>query len=583
MDAFIIFSLLCFVLYLQAGVYALWRNPNDGITHWFLIHILLYAIWSLSFVFSGMGPAAQLLFNPKVLMVIGLLLTPAFFVRIYTAFMRKPASQYIRNTLFFALFFIGVSILLYLLLSEEIFLPWRFTFFDDVLVVSTILALLFIMNVVMFIQLHVRVLRPRVWSHEIIQGLRQILIICGIDMSINYANQYTLEVLGKTMEDIYGKQLGDLFVDPDDLNQKAGLVKENNSPGSFTCLLKNPGSSHIPVGIEIIKLIDAYQDVDGLAIIGEDLQKMKSLNDLIASYEKDISELNMSTNDLELLVKEFSVRLAKLNDGLNEQYQKAQLVEELVLEDHAEREWLRYEIHSRVIENMVLIATIVKSHEQANSDSYEQKKLDVLAGRIHALLLIHKYMYFSISYSAVDFKEFVYQLVGEQFEKYRLAGKLSVRLHLSESFLDIERAIPLGLILHELLLNAIIHAFDFLPYAASPGNHGPGQESNNGSLSAMVFDNETEGSLGFITTAPIESDALIMIEYTERADDILFVFEDNGKGIPPSYASDDFRSNGLVLIDVLVRDQLGGEINIDLSRGTRVMITIPKDALMQGR
>jgi two-component sensor histidine kinase len=129
----------------------------------------------------------------------------------------------------------------------------------------------------------------------------------------------------------------------------------------------------------------------------------------------------------------------------------------------------------------------------------------------------------------VDLAGFVRRLAESLFAFYAEAGA-RVRLELrAEPFgMDLQQAIPIGLILNELFCNALKHAF--------PGNR-------HGSIRITV-------------------------------DPSGFDFADDGIGLPPSLDPSDSPSLGLQLVHVLVR-QIGGKLTIESGPGTRFRVKFP--------
>lgn len=123
-------------------------------------------------------------------------------------------------------------------------------------------------------------------------------------------------------------------------------------------------------------------------------------------------------------------------------------------------EILLREIHHRVKNNMQIIMSLISI--QANCEESDKMELfiDKMYNRILSMSLIHKTLYQSESLDEIDFKEYLKQLVSH-LKSGLTSNTCSVcfNLRFKNVFFDLDHAIPLGLILNELISNSYKHAF----------------------------------------------------------------------------------------------------------------------------
>jgi PAS domain S-box-containing protein len=125
-----------------------------------------------------------------------------------------------------------------------------------------------------------------------------------------------------------------------------------------------------------------------------------------------------------------------------------------------DKEVLLKEIHHRVKNNLAVVSSLFYLESTYTHDAPTMKILQESQDRVRAMALVHEALYSSENLQAVDFGEYGMKLGRQLLETYapdsiriRLTGTLqSVRL-------DIARAVPCGLILNELMTNALKHAF----------------------------------------------------------------------------------------------------------------------------
>ncbi len=126
----------------------------------------------------------------------------------------------------------------------------------------------------------------------------------------------------------------------------------------------------------------------------------------------------------------------------------------------ADKELLLREIHHRVKNNLAVIDSLLSFEQEKATPRRADEILSGVRSRIHAIALIHKRLYKSENLTGVPFREYGEELIDyilQTVEPMDSAGT-DVKLNIDNTELDIDIVKPLGLILHELVANALKHA-----------------------------------------------------------------------------------------------------------------------------
>lgn len=135
--------------------------------------------------------------------------------------------------------------------------------------------------------------------------------------------------------------------------------------------------------------------------------------------------------------------------------------EKIILDSLKEKESLLREIHHRVKNNLAVISSLIGLQVRQVKDERIREMFDVCQHRIKTMALIHERLYRSADISTVHFQEYIHHLAEDLITSYhRPDGKdIQIEVDADQIFLDIDTAIPCGLIINELLTNTFKHAF----------------------------------------------------------------------------------------------------------------------------
>lgn len=196
-----------------------------------------------------------------------------------------------------------------------------------------------------------------------------------------------------------------------------------------------------------------------------------------------------------------------------------------------EKEVLLKEIHHRVKNNLQVISSLLNLQASLLTDDHSRNLFRESQQRVKTMALIHEKLYQSESLREINFQEYVSSLASELYTSYRpLSGTVELVIDVADIHLDLDTAIPCGLVLTELLSNALKY----------------GVPSENGKI---------------LVTFSATSDH----HYALR-------ISDNGTGFPPEIHLDTLDSLGLQLVKGLVEEQLNGSLELSRSPGTTWII-----------
>lgn len=134
--------------------------------------------------------------------------------------------------------------------------------------------------------------------------------------------------------------------------------------------------------------------------------------------------------------------------------------EEKIKKSLKEKELLLREIHHRVKNNMQVIISLLRLQADKIEDKKYADMFNESQNRIKSMSLIHEKLYQTKDFANINFGEYVKSFVDDLFVSHGVdAHKIRMDMKISGVFLDLENAIPCGLIINELVSNSLKHAF----------------------------------------------------------------------------------------------------------------------------
>ncbi|TRZ74148.1 MAG: sensor histidine kinase [Deltaproteobacteria bacterium] len=235
-------------------------------------------------------------------------------------------------------------------------------------------------------------------------------------------------------------------------------------------------------------------------------------------------------NSANIYTKDGATLIATIAQGQDITERKQQTTE--LIRSNREKALLLKEIHHRVKNNLQIIASLLRLNTKYSGDERVEEIFRESQDRIRAMAAVHSMLYKSESFSEINFGEYIRETARQLFRSYNTNPEtISLLINAEDVMLSIDSAIPCGLIINELISNALKHAFP-------------------------------DGRSGEIRIA---------MKMDEN--DVRIIFENNGVDFPEGI---DFRNTetlGLQLVTMLVA-QLDGSVEMVGSGGTRYVITL---------
>ncbi|NJO47108.1 MAG: PAS domain S-box protein [Oscillatoriales cyanobacterium RM2_1_1] len=196
-----------------------------------------------------------------------------------------------------------------------------------------------------------------------------------------------------------------------------------------------------------------------------------------------------------------------------------------------EKEILLKEIHHRVKNNLHIVSNLLDLQSDSIEDEHLLHLFEESQNRIRSMALVHEQLYQSDNLGQVNFGDYIHRLVENIFFSLEEAGTIEPIIQVESIQLNLETAIPCGLIINELVTNSFKHAF-------------PNRQSGK-----------------------------VQIElYQDDQQKIHLTIRDNGVGIPAELNWENSPSLGLKLVKILSK-QLRAAIHFDTTSGTVVSLT----------
>jgi PAS domain S-box-containing protein len=317
---------------------------------------------------------------------------------------------------------------------------------------------------------------------NVLRSMADMLLVADADGRVVTANPSALAELGCSEELLRGMPVGELLP-----GFSSDARDDAKSPGSFE--MRRPGGGSVPVRIAAAPLRDAEGNPSGRVFV------MQNVADRLAS-EKQIER------------------------------------------SLAEKEILLREIHHRVKNNLQIISSMLNLQSERTDDAATREVFQESEVRIRAMALVHEQLYRSGDLAHVDLAKYL-DTLAQQVIRYFGHGEYRVEVKVDESIrvVGVDHAIPIGLIVNELIANAVQHGFS------------------------------------------TRSKGLVRVELTSTREGRKLTIMDDGDGLPEAVDIEASDSLGLKLVLALA-EQLGGRFEMTNDKGTRCVLHLPPGGAM---
>ncbi|AUD03613.1 tetratricopeptide repeat-containing sensor histidine kinase [Spirosoma pollinicola] len=239
-------------------------------------------------------------------------------------------------------------------------------------------------------------------------------------------------------------------------------------------------------------------------------------------------EINRQNKSLQHIVDEKELLILDKDNLLDE---KEGLLEE--------KEWMLKEIHHRVKNNLQIITSLLHSQGVYLKDKAALSAIRESQNRVHIMALIHQKLYQSDQLSTIPITEYIDEIVDYLLVTFARQRSVTKKITIAPINLDVLLAVPLGLILNEVVTNSLKYAFP---------------DNRNGC---------------------IQIDLSVVADKTYR-----LTISDNGVGFPPDLNPNRSRTLGMSLIRGLSK-QIGGKLQIHQTDGVQISLTFTEEKVGQ--
>ena len=324
-------------------------------------------------------------------------------------------------------------------------------------------------------------------ADEIVSTMSNFLILLDNEFRIITVNQATTDLLGYDPAELVGNPVEMVFADE---KQKVLLRSNNSSNTKINAIshvetyFKSKNGKIIPVLLSDSVIQNKDHQTIGIVCVGNDIEEiMEAQHKVKASLE--------------------------------------------------EKEVLLREIHHRVKNNLQIISSLLNIQSNYIKDEEDLELLRESQTRIKSMAIIHEGLYKSNDFTHINFKDYINSLIHYISVHYNVSPKIQIDVEVKNVMLNIETAVPCGLIINELVTNSIKHAF------------------------------------------PNGSGGKIKVSLNSKMGICSLRVSDNGIGFPAHMDFRNTRTLGLRLVNVL-SNQLDGSIELDKRRGTEFIINFKK-------
>ncbi|MBI4813260.1 MAG: PAS domain S-box protein [Methanobacterium sp.] len=195
-----------------------------------------------------------------------------------------------------------------------------------------------------------------------------------------------------------------------------------------------------------------------------------------------------------------------------------------------EKELLLRELHHRVKNNMQIISSLLSLQTQHIKDERDLKIFESSQNRVKTMSLIHEELYSSQDFSHINLSEYIQNITKELLTSHiEDPGRVKLTVNVEDVRMELETAIPLGLLINEIVANSVNHAF------------------------------------------PNEQKGKIIVELERDGNAFILKMSDDGVGIPEDIDFKKAETLGFQLINSLV-NQLDGQIEMHTNNGTSYIV-----------
>jgi PAS domain S-box-containing protein len=343
------------------------------------------------------------------------------------------------------------------------------------------------------------------------------VLIADANKNLMYSNNSIENILGISPALAVGRSIMSLlFSDPADASMaRVGLRQNGRWHGEVQ---SRRGTEQVTTEITIAAVHDDNDNETAYVSIARDVTDRKKVEEELEGHRMNLQAL-------------VDVRTTALKHEISEN----KAVQRELANSLKEKELLLKEVHHRVKNNMQVISSLLNIQAETVADSTFTELLGESQQRIKSMSLIHENLYQSDNLLEIDFEDYINMLANSLHRFYSVPDVIvSLDIQVDNVALDIETAVPCGLIINELISNSLKHAFK-------------GQKDRG----------------------------LLYIHFRSVGCQYVLEIGDNGKGLPSDFSVDSTTSMGMEIVSILTQ-QIDGRLTFENNEGANFKIAFPR-------
>jgi two-component sensor histidine kinase len=253
----------------------------------------------------------------------------------------------------------------------------------------------------------------------------------------------------------------------------------------------------------------------------------------LLNTKNELAQARLSASKKQIIGLGLSLGLFAILSGfLFSAFRKIREQKNVVSKALGDKEVLLKEIHHRVKNNLQVVSSLLSLQSNSLTDQHAKEALQEGRNRVKSMALIHRNLYQDEELTSVEAKEYFIELTKNLFYSYNInPERIKLEQHIQDLRLDVDTLIPLGLIVNELISNALKYAF------------------------------------------PDNRNGIITISMHEKNDQLHLQVKDNGVGFKTDFNMTNSKTMGMNLINAF-KKKLKADINIKSDNGSVIDLTI---------
>ncbi|WP_404319748.1 histidine kinase dimerization/phosphoacceptor domain -containing protein [Malaciobacter canalis] len=264
----------------------------------------------------------------------------------------------------------------------------------------------------------------------------------------------------------------------------------------------------------------------------KNIEKVTKTAVLVNQGKKNIRCNVKDEDDIGILGQAFDSMLDFFENSIKTLDKKVEEKTKEITKSLEEKELLLKEIHHRVKNNLALTIGLIELQEEEVKDEKTKKVLIDIQERVFTMELLHRKLYESSNINDIFFDEYVIDLIDVISSSYDTEKKVKTNIVVNKIKLNIEKAMPCGLVLNELITNSFKYAFN---------------NNNDGKLDITI---------------------------NKKSSDLVIIVKDNGCGLKKDFDEICDDTLGLKLVFSIVKYQLFGQVKYEYDNGAKFIIKI---------